>query len=53
MASLSDDPDARTLLDGVTVTTNGLALEVVAKLSAGDLAKAILTAKRAGHHHHE
>jgi len=53
MASLSDDPGARTLLDGVTVTTNGLALEVVAKLSVGDIAKAIHTAKRAGHHHQE
>jgi hypothetical protein len=41
LASLSDDADARALLDGVTVTTNGLALEVVAKLSVAELAKTI------------
>jgi hypothetical protein len=41
LASLSDQPTKRALLDGVTVTTNGLALEVVAKLPVAGLAKAI------------
>ena len=41
MASLSDDPMAKTLLDGITVTTSGLALEVVAKLPVAEVVKAI------------
>jgi hypothetical protein len=41
LASLSDDAAAKTLLDGVTITTNGLTLEVVAKLPAAELAKTI------------
>ncbi|HEX8110964.1 MAG TPA: hypothetical protein VF516_24695 [Kofleriaceae bacterium] len=44
MASLSDDPRAQTLVDGVTVTGNGNAVEVVAKLPVGEVVKAI-------HHH--
>ena len=40
LASLSDQPQ-RVLLDGVTVTANGLALEIVAKLPVTELAKAI------------
>jgi hypothetical protein len=44
MASLSDDPMAHTLLDGVTVTSNGNAVEVVAKLPVSEIAKVI-------HHH--
>lgn len=45
MASLSDEPAARMLLDGVTVTANGLAIDVVAKLSVADLTKMIQAAK--------
>jgi hypothetical protein len=41
LASLSDQPTQRALLDGVTVTANGLALEVVAKLPVPALVKAI------------
>ncbi|MEO7731396.1 MAG: hypothetical protein ABIY55_10515 [Kofleriaceae bacterium] len=41
LASLSGEPAQRALLDGVTVTANGLALEVVAKLPVTELAKAI------------
>ncbi len=44
MASLSDDPMAHTLLDGTTVTGNGNAVEVVAKLPVSEVAKVI-------HHH--
>jgi hypothetical protein len=39
LASFSDEPMVKTLLDGVTVTTNGLALEVVARLPVADLTK--------------
>lgn len=46
MASLSDDPMAQKMLDGVTVTSNGNAVEVVAKLPVSDVAKVI-------QHHHE
>jgi hypothetical protein len=45
MASLSDDPTARTLLAGVTVTVNGLALEVTAKLPVAEITKVIHTMK--------
>jgi hypothetical protein len=45
LASLSDDAAARALLDAVTVTTNGLALEVVAKLPVAELAKTIHATK--------
>lgn len=45
MASLSDDPEARALIDAVTVTARGLTLEVSATLPAGDVVKAI-------QHHH-
>lgn len=45
LASLSDEPAARTLLDGMTVTTNGLALEVAAKLPVSEVAKVIQSAK--------
>lgn len=41
LASLSDDAAARALLDSVTVTTNGLALEVAAKLPVAEFAKTI------------
>jgi hypothetical protein len=46
MASLSDDPMAHTLVDGVTVTSNGNAVEIVAKLPVAMIATAIQ------HHHH-
>jgi hypothetical protein len=45
MASLSSDPAARTLLDGVTVTAKGTALEVVAKLPAAEIARLIQATK--------
>jgi len=45
LASLSDDPTARALLDRVTVTAAGLALEVVAKAPAAELAKVIQLAR--------
>jgi hypothetical protein len=45
LASLSDEPTARTLLDGVTVAANGLALEVTAKLPVSEIAKAIHSIK--------
>jgi hypothetical protein len=45
LASLSDDLTARALLDRVTVTANGLALEVVAKLPVAELAKTIQLAR--------
>jgi hypothetical protein len=45
MASLSDDPMAHTLVDGVTVTGNGDAVEVVARLPVSAIATVI-------HHHH-
>ena len=41
MASLSDDPMAQTLIDGVTVTGSGNAVEVVAKLPVTLVAKVI------------
>ena len=41
MASLSDDPMAQTLIDGVTVTGGGNAVEVVAKLPVSEIAKVI------------
>jgi len=41
MASLADDPMARSLLDGVTISTNGLAVEVVAKLPLSVITKII------------
>jgi hypothetical protein len=41
LASLSVPPELRALLDGVTVTANGLGLEVAAKLPVAELAKAI------------
>jgi hypothetical protein len=41
MASLSDDPRAQALIDGVTVTGTGNAVEVVAKLPVSALATAI------------
>ena len=55
LASLSDEPAARTLLDGVTVTANGLALEVAAKLPVAELVKAIQSKheKRETHEKHE
>jgi hypothetical protein len=46
MASLSDDPMAHTLVDGVTVTSNGNAVEVVARLPVSAVATVI------NHHHH-
>jgi hypothetical protein len=45
LASLSKDAHAQTLLDAVTVTANGLALEVSARLPVADLAKLIKSAK--------
>jgi hypothetical protein len=41
MASLSDEPAARALLDDVTITANGLALDVVAKVPVARIAKMI------------
>jgi hypothetical protein len=41
LASLSDDPQARKLLDAVTVTSSGLTLEVTARLPAAEIAKVI------------
>jgi hypothetical protein len=41
MASLSDDPRAQTLVDGVTVTGTGNAVEVVAKLPVSAIATVI------------
>lgn len=41
LASLSDEPTARTLIDGVTISARGTALEIVAKLPIGELAKVI------------
>jgi hypothetical protein len=46
MASLSDDPMAQTLIDGVTVTGGGNAVDVVAKLPVSLVAKIIQN-----HHH--
>jgi hypothetical protein len=48
LASLSDEPAARTLLDGVTVTTNGLAIEIVCRLPVAEVTKLIQQ-----HHHHK
>jgi hypothetical protein len=45
MGSLSDDPMAHTLIDAVTVTSTGNAVEVVAKLPVSEIAKVI-------QHHH-
>jgi hypothetical protein len=39
MASLSDDAGLRMLLDGVTVTSNGMSVEVVAKVPVAEVAK--------------
>jgi hypothetical protein len=39
MASLSDDAGLRTLLDGVTVTSSGMAVDVVAKVPVAQVAK--------------
>jgi hypothetical protein len=41
LASLSDEAGARKLLDAVTVTSNGLTLEVTARMPAAEVAKAI------------
>lgn len=41
LASLSDAPHARALHDAVVVTTNGLAIEITAKLPVSEIAKAI------------
>lgn len=46
MASLSDDPMAHTLVDAVTVTSNGNAVEVVARLPVSAIATVI------NQHHH-
>lgn len=45
MASLSDDPMAHTVLDGLTVTSNGNAVDVVARLPTSELVKMIQHAK--------
>jgi hypothetical protein len=45
MASLSTDGPERTLLDAVTITANGLALDVNAKLPVTDIARAIESKK--------
>lgn len=41
LASLSDDAQAKALVDAVTVTASGLTLEVAARLPVSELAKAI------------
>jgi hypothetical protein len=41
LASLSDDANARTLVDAVTVTANGLTLEIAARLPVAEIAKVI------------
>lgn len=43
LGTLSDEPQLKVLLDGVTVTTTGLFLEVTAKAAAADLAKLVNT----------
>jgi hypothetical protein len=48
LASLSDDPMAKTLIDGVTVTTTATGIEIVAKLPVAVLTKVIQN-----HHHHK
>jgi hypothetical protein len=45
LGSLSGDAKASALLDGVTITANGLALEVTAKVPVSDLAKLIKSVK--------
>jgi hypothetical protein len=45
LASLSDEPAAHTLIDAVTVTTNGLTLEVAARLPVAEIAKVIHTTR--------
>jgi hypothetical protein len=45
MGSLSDDPAARALVDAVSVTTNGLTLEIAAKLPVTEIARMIEAAK--------
>lgn len=41
LGSLSDEPGVTALLNGVTVTTSGLSLEVTAKLPVADVAKLV------------
>jgi hypothetical protein len=41
LGSLSDEPNVTALLDGITVTTSGLFLEVTAKAPVADLAKLV------------
>jgi hypothetical protein len=41
LASLSDDPNAKLLLDNLTITASGLTLEVAAKLPVSELARVI------------
>lgn len=43
LGSLSDEPGVKVLLDGVTVSTSGLFLEVTAKVAVADLAKLVHT----------
>jgi hypothetical protein len=45
LASVSAEPPARALLDKVTVTANGLALELVARIPVPELAKLIESEK--------
>jgi hypothetical protein len=55
LASLSDEPQARQLIDAVTVTSSGQTLEVAGKLAVADLAKLIQASHDGhgkGHHGH-
>jgi hypothetical protein len=45
LASLSDDAQARTLLNGVSVSTRGMALDIAAKLPVADLVALIHSSK--------
>lgn len=55
LASLSDEPQARQLIDAVTVTSSGQTIEVAGKLAVADLAKLIQSSHDGhgkGHHGH-
>jgi hypothetical protein len=45
LGSLSNEPRASALLDGITVSSSGLALDVTARLPVSELAKMIQSTK--------
>jgi hypothetical protein len=45
LASLSDEPTAKVLLDGLTLTSSGHALEIADRMSVAELARLIRTTK--------